>query len=180
MKVVSWEWFEQSLQRGMTLDEAYYDPNLPVEERGKGAWERRVATSPTLGKRVRGLDDGLASNPLKRKLRRSASSKLGSQSQALWAGITAASLDRNTADNDDWTEEDATKVQQAEEEGPQPDTSVAQDNTPPLPEESHSEVAARRVLWDDGIFESRIIFTHMFDPAKVCYDLLLGYGSRPR
>jgi len=176
MKVVSWEWFEQSLQRGMALEESYYDPKLPAEQRGKGAWERRVATSPTLGKRVRGPDDGLALNPLKRKLRRSASHKLGSQSQALWAGITAASLDRSIAENDDWTEENSTTVQPVEGEEPQPENET-EDNALP-PEESHSEAVARQDSWDDSLFQGRIIFTHMFDPTQVCC-LYLPQGSRP-
>lgn len=178
MKVVSWEWFEQSLLRGMALEEAYFDPKLSVEERGKGAWERRAAPSPTFGKRLRGLDDGPPPNPLKRKLRRSASSRLGSQSQALWAGITAASVNRNVANNDDWNEEDSTNAQPLEAEAPQRDESIAQDNTHPSGEPPQPEAVARQDSWDDGIFQGRIVFTHKFDALKVRSHF--SQHSRPR
>lgn len=104
MKVVSLEWFEQSLERGMVLDEALYNPTIPVEERGQGAWDRRDFPSPGLGKRVREAEPSQALNPFRRKLRRSASTKMGSQSEALWAGITAHSLERPHDEADDWTE----------------------------------------------------------------------------
>ncbi|RMZ71141.1 BRCT domain [Pyrenophora seminiperda CCB06] len=108
MKIVSLEWLEQSLERGMVLEEVYFKPTLPVEERGKGAWERRQPTSPTPSKRPRDTEGSQALNPFRRKLRRSASTRFGSQSEALWAGITAPSFEKQV-DEDDWTEDTLAK-----------------------------------------------------------------------
>ncbi|KAI4628545.1 hypothetical protein J4E83_003095 [Alternaria metachromatica] len=108
MKIVSLEWLEQSLERGMVLDEALYNPTMPVEERGQGAWDRKMPASPAIGKRTRDAEPSQALNPFRRKLRRSASTKVGSQSDAFWAGITAPSFER-PLDEDEWTEEIVTK-----------------------------------------------------------------------
>lgn len=88
IKVVSIEWVRDSLERGMALDEGLYHPTIPAEERGVGAVTRREPPPQQLGKRQRPeteSQDGL--NPGRRRLRRSASSKLGSQSGDLWAEI---------------------------------------------------------------------------------------------
>ncbi|RAR01717.1 subunit of dna polymerase ii [Stemphylium lycopersici] len=104
MKIVSLEWLEQSLERGMALDETLYNPTMPLEERGQGAWDRRQPMSPAIGKRTRDAEPSQALNPFRRKLRRSASTKLGSQSDALWAGITAPSFEQKL-EEDEWTED---------------------------------------------------------------------------
>ncbi|EXJ94206.1 hypothetical protein A1O1_02599 [Capronia coronata CBS 617.96] len=85
-KVVSLKWYKDSLDRGMQLDETLYHPTIPVAEQGVGAWNRRVQRSPQLGKRAR--EDDSAPEP-SRKLRRTASAKLGGQSQDLWTDIVA-------------------------------------------------------------------------------------------
>lgn len=84
LHLVSIEWLQDSLERGMILEETLYNPELPVAERGKGAWTRRK--SSPLGKRSRddsttSLDEG------KRKLRRTASTKLTSQNDKIWGDI---------------------------------------------------------------------------------------------
>ncbi|KAL5427530.1 hypothetical protein PMIN04_001295 [Paraphaeosphaeria minitans] len=105
MKIVTWEWFEQSCERGMALDEAYYHPTMAVEERGVGAWDRRTSTSPMLGKRMRAAEQiEPITNPSRRKLRRAASTRLSGQAEALWAGITSGGLEKKPDDGDDWTE----------------------------------------------------------------------------
>lgn len=161
MKVVSYEWFEQSMERGMTLDENYYDPRMPAEERGKGAWERREKPiSPTLGKRPREPEPSSITNILRRKLRRSASSKMGSQSEALWAGITAGGLERKAANADDWTEESFPKADDTTH-----DVTLAYDDEP-------SELPAfdaQSFPTNNGIFEGRIVFAYSFDLEKVCH-----------
>ena len=50
--VVSVKWFEDSLARGMALQEDLYAPELPLEQQGKNAF-RKVAKGPSLGKRPR-------------------------------------------------------------------------------------------------------------------------------
>ncbi|ETI21238.1 hypothetical protein G647_07583 [Cladophialophora carrionii CBS 160.54] len=83
-KVVSLKWYKDSLERGMQLDEALYHPTLPVTEQGVGAWNRKQRPSPQLGKRAR--EETIAPEP-SRKLRRTASVRLGSQNQDMWSDI---------------------------------------------------------------------------------------------
>ncbi|OBT87906.1 hypothetical protein VE02_02620 [Pseudogymnoascus sp. 03VT05] len=83
IRLVSAEWLYDSIQRGMILDENLYHPETPAEERGKGAWVRRNASSP-LGKRPREnepVEDGT------RKLRRTLSKKLTIQNEVVWGDI---------------------------------------------------------------------------------------------
>jgi DNA replication regulator DPB11 len=155
MKIVSLEWFEQSLERGMVLEEAYYNPTIPIEERGKGAWDRREFLSPAPGKRSREVEPSDALNPFRRKLRRSASTKMGSQSAELWAGITAASLDRQQDNGDDWTEEFLDKQ----------DTPDSDPACEPRSELLPSRHANADVAY--GIFGGRVVFPHGFDEEKV-------------
>ncbi|KAF2111428.1 hypothetical protein BDV96DRAFT_582142 [Lophiotrema nucula] len=181
MKVVSWEWFQHSLERGMALDEDYYNPSIPKEERGKGAWDRREDMSPTLGKRAREAEQSHAINPLRRKLRRSASSKMGSQSEALWAGITAAGLERPKNTDDDWTENIANDGLQRENspssqsevpphsEIHQPEFSYGQDlpdDAQPEDPASASRRSRRNPTRNDGIFGGRVVFPYGFDGEK--------------
>ncbi|KAF2825793.1 hypothetical protein CC86DRAFT_351787 [Ophiobolus disseminans] len=171
MKIVSLEWFEQSLERGMVLDEALYNPTIPLEERGQGAWERRELASPGLGKRAREPEPSLALNPFRRKLRRSASTKMGSQSEALWAGITAPSLERQPDEADDWTEAVA-KHDTSREHTPTTrltEPTVLEDEEPPVDpayEPCQSPIVPLKGNTTDGIFEGRIVFPHAFDADK--------------
>lgn len=168
LKVVALEWFEQSVERGMILGEEHYNPTTPVGERGIGAWERLQKTSPVLGKRMR---DTVPSNPvntLRRKLRRSASARVGSQSDALWANITAGGLEHRKAKTDDWNE--------AGIEEPQPPP-IRTDQIAQVPEVTHTDAErsedpashTRRPFLDDedGIFANRLVFIHGFDRKKV-------------
>ncbi|ORY63448.1 uncharacterized protein BCR38DRAFT_436874 [Pseudomassariella vexata] len=80
------EWLQDSVERGMILDEKCYDPALPKGERGKGAWMPKEAKRILSGKRPRegppaAPDDG------RRKLRKTASMKLDKQSANLWDDI---------------------------------------------------------------------------------------------
>lgn len=96
-KVVSLKWYKDTLERGMQLDERLYNPTLPVEAQGIGAWNRGVQRSPRPAKRVR--EESSVPEPA-RKLRRTASARLGSQTQNLWtdivggAGFDAEPVDR--------------------------------------------------------------------------------------
>lgn len=166
MKIVSWEWFEQSMQRGMALDETYYNPTMPVEERGKGAWDRKRSTSPTLGKRTRDPEQIQPGNALKRKLRRSASSKMGSQSEALWAGITAGGYERQQNAEDDWTDHTFNKPSLQNPHAP-----VAPDDEPPIAkDDAQPENPAHESHTfppNNGIFKGRVVFAYGFDLDKV-------------
>lgn len=81
---VSLKWLKDSLDRGLILDESLYHPTMSEDEQGKGAWNRKVADESHLGKRFREPD---ATTSAPRKLRRTASARLGSQSDAMWGDI---------------------------------------------------------------------------------------------
>ena len=55
VRVVSPRWIEDCLERGMVLEESLYHPTTPIEEQGKGAWNRE-AKAQVLGKRPRDPD----------------------------------------------------------------------------------------------------------------------------
>ena len=90
VRVVSLRWFKDCLDRGMVLEESLYHPTMPLEEQGKGAWNREAKAQFQQGKRPR---DEILPQDAPRKLRRTASSKLGSQSENLWGDIMGGSFD---------------------------------------------------------------------------------------
>ncbi|PGH03559.1 DNA replication regulator DPB11 [Blastomyces parvus] len=81
--VVSLKWLEDSLERGMALDETLYDPLLPDEEQGIGAWNRSAPVVPV--KRSKAATTTNAQRT--RKIRRVASMKLGGQNEDIWTDI---------------------------------------------------------------------------------------------
>ncbi|GAB1320889.1 protein kinase activating protein dpb11 [Madurella fahalii] len=86
IQTVSVEWVNDSIERGLILDEKCYDPVLPKEERGVGAWNRQKQLRvSSLGKRLR--ESSAVQEDGKRKLRKTASMKLNSQRDNLWGDI---------------------------------------------------------------------------------------------
>jgi DNA replication regulator DPB11 len=168
MKIVTWEWFEQSRERGMALDEAYYHPTMAVEERGLGAWDRRRGTSPMLGKRMRSAEQAeLIMNPSRRKLRRAASTRLSGQTEALWAGITAGGLEKKPGDGDDWTEDSIAQPEPQPENEPST-TTVVQARVDVQPTKDPASRSRGPFSDDhDGIFAGRVIYIRGFDKNKV-------------
>jgi DNA replication regulator DPB11 len=170
MKIVTWEWFEQSVRRGMVLDESCYLPTMPIEERGRGAWDRRRSPSPTLGKRTREVEEAQLVNPLRRKLRRSASSKMGSQIEALWAGITAGGTEIQRNDEDEWTETAPAKTSLSTTTAPAIDANnMAGVQDGAFREDAPALLLAEPPHQNDGIFQGRLVFTYGFDTEKVCF-----------
>lgn len=97
IKIVSLKWLEDSIERGMILEETLYDPILPVEKQGIGAWNR--PNSAILAKRAKPVTAG-SQRP--RKLRRVASVKLGDQTEGIWTDIVgndATSNEQSTNGN---------------------------------------------------------------------------------
>lgn len=92
IKVVTVKWFHDCLERGMILDEDKYHPTLPLEEQGVGAWDRTIPMNAKLqlgNGRPTGNDS--SSNPRPRKkLRRTASTKLIGQNENIWGDIIGA------------------------------------------------------------------------------------------
>lgn len=178
MKIVSLEWFEQSLERGMALEEALYNPTLPTEERGKDAWIRIENPSPALGKRTRDVEQPQPLNPNRRKLRRAASTKLGIQGDALWAEIITPSGDQGKNEDDEWKEDNLVKQTTPHEDPP---VLRPNDDETPRPDDveetsAHAPAAAApsrppELDQGEGIFQGRIIVIHGFDEGKVRYDI---------
>lgn len=86
IKTVTIEWLEQSIERGMVLKEKFFAPTLPPNQIGVGAFvplQRKAKRSRTSAE----PKDNAASH--KRKMRRTASSKLNSQNETLWADINS-------------------------------------------------------------------------------------------
>ena len=177
-KVVTYEWFEQSCERGLILEEECFHPTMAIEDRGRGAWDReRKSPSKILGKRTRQPDQASRGiDPLKRKLRRSASSKMGIQSEALWAGITAVSMERKPNEEDDWTEDVKNKSAIPKSSKPvtlASKTTVTAGQGDVLPRDTASHAGSLEFAHGkDGIFQGRVVFPHGFDSEKVI-DLLL-------
>lgn len=85
-RIIAPQWVKDSIRRGMILDEACYDPHLPPEDIGKGAWVKRDIRRKSLGKRLR--EAATAQNESgRRKLRKTASMKLSSQRENMWGQI---------------------------------------------------------------------------------------------
>lgn len=185
IKVVAVEWLEQTLQRGMILDEHLYSLSLPQAERGRNAWIPRVASTSSLGKRS--FDgDGATNGP--RKLRRVASEKLNSQSVGLWTDIVSAEIQTEEQKHDQWSERLAhhqPKLQRA--------SSLTANSTCGLAERSghHAQSSATVVESavqplvapypelprKNGIFGSKRIGIYGFNEKKVCIPPQHSWGG---
>jgi len=105
MKIISLKWLEDSLQRGMALEERLYDPLMPTEKQGHGAFITAplARTSP---KRAReDSADGSREGAAKRRMRRTASSRLHSDSKGIWAGISQPDHSDSPAPDTPWAED---------------------------------------------------------------------------
>lgn len=74
----------------MVLDETLYHPTIPEVEQGVGAFKKRASPPPLLGKRAREGAEMPPAAAMVRKLRRTASQKLGNQNDNLWNDIVGA------------------------------------------------------------------------------------------
>lgn len=90
-KIVSLKWYKDTRERGMQLDESSYHPSIPEDEQGVGAWTRGQRPSSQLGKRSR--DEKQAPGP-PRKLRRTASARLHSQTDNMWSELTTTDAEQ--------------------------------------------------------------------------------------
>lgn len=91
IKVVTVKWFHDCLERGMILDEEKYHPSIPLEEQGVGAWNRSLPAARAQAGKERAASNDSPSNPRPRKkLRRTASTKLVGQNENIWGEIIGA------------------------------------------------------------------------------------------
>jgi DNA replication regulator DPB11 len=163
IQIVSIEWLRDSLERGMILDETLYDPVLPVEKRGIGAWDKTKPKKVSLGKRSRDASvSGLEG--AKRKLRRTASTKLNSQSEQLWGNITGGA---------NFTEVERSGVWDAQEVADRPSFSKPQNVlvNPSITKPTREPPEA--IYSVGGIFNECRFYFHAFPPKKV--EVLCGH-----
>jgi DNA replication regulator DPB11 len=166
LKVVSVEWLMDSIERGMMLDETVYDPSLAPEERGKNAWTRRsMIPGVSLGKRGRpdggNLADPEAALAGRRKLRRTASTKLQSQNSAIWTDIIGGGFDRKSMAADPAGEERQEANSPATIE-PHPERDTV--NLPSSTDATSKELA---MAAESGLFARRSFYLHGFDAKRV-------------
>ena len=155
IKIVTIEWMEQSLERGMVLDEVLYDPEMEESERGKGAWVQRSVSAASLGKRER--EKELFALP-GRKLRRSASSRFDSQSDGFWSDITTAAPQLQPKARSEWDDDSAKKdsvLPNTTEPQGRPHSEPVRQPRPQAPSQSR------------GIFSGKKFFLHGFDSRQV-------------
>ncbi|KAJ5527425.1 hypothetical protein N7513_011584 [Penicillium frequentans] len=106
IRVVSEKWFYDCIERGMILDEEKYHPLVPPEEQGIGAWNRPSLTSQSDSRKERSAPhEGAADKRPRKKLRRTASTKLIGQNENIWGDIIGAGFMNNetteSANNED-------------------------------------------------------------------------------
>lgn len=90
IKVVSAKWFNDSIERGMVLEETLYHPLLSEEQQGVGAWNKTI---PPPKEKPKSSEN--TTNPRPRKLRRIASAKLGDQNEGIWGDIVGTGFDNS-------------------------------------------------------------------------------------
>ena len=173
LRIISLEWLQQSLERGMILDEQLYDPLMEAADRGRDAWVRKPVSPTSAMKRPR--HDQVAQHPA-RKLRRTASARFSSQNEGIWTDIVGGGFEQDQSRKSEWDDQrdSASTIQQgpavhtktkAAPYEPRQSTdeprlrseSVGQE-TRPLPSGASNQ---------QGLFAGKRFFLHGFDTKKV-------------
>ncbi|KAM5371257.1 hypothetical protein ACJZ2D_008058 [Fusarium nematophilum] len=159
---VTLAWLDQSISRGMILEETKFDPTLPPEEQGKGAWVTRELRR-TSSKRSRSFAaPGAEEGP--RKLRKTASMKLSSQRNNLWGDILGRSTSREYSLA---RENNPGEVNRPQDLQPPAQPVEAQPLAPVAPEK-------------EGIFTHCRFYIHGFTPQRtaVLEETIITMGGR--
>ena len=143
---VTLAWLDQSIARRMILEESKFDPMLPPEEQGKGAWVTRELKR-SLSKRSKSAM-GIGAEEGPRKLRKTASMKLSSQRNSMWGDILGRSTSREYSFAQENKTEDANQQPQPQQEEAQP--------PPPAP----------LVPENQGIFANCHFYIHGFNAQR--------------
>ena len=167
IKIVAVEWLEQSLERGMTLDETCYNLAIPASERGKNAWARRTVSTTSLGKRSREDDIGPQNT---RKLRRTASARLSSQNFGLWTDIVGIESKPEDVKVDQWDDQGEGTKQQEHYGGARSEERLME--TLPVKDPDPDHGAKLGLMADDlpqreGIFQGKMFLLHGFNERQV-------------
>lgn len=163
LNIVGLKWLEESLERGMAVDESLYHPLMPSEDQGQGAFVRGYVRPPILGKRPR-EDAATISNEEagKRKLRRTASAKLANHSQNMMTSFLSVGGDQELEnDNDQWTESKDNATELKTSRDVTPSTSVHDIARPA------SRGPAPLVHEERGLFSRILCLVHGHDGKKV-------------
>ncbi|KAK8015506.1 BRCA1 C Terminus domain-containing protein [Apiospora marii] len=165
---VSLLWLNDSVDRGMILDEACYDPLFPPERQGRGA-RKVVKQLPLSAKRPR---DGSGAPPEegRRKLRKTASMKLAKGGNNIWGEMivkrSSMDLSRPALDSRaaSMSAIDQAPVPQASESS-QLSRSMSSADPTPLPE--------------GGVFSSCRFFVHGFPTkrSQIVCEHLVSHGG---
>lgn len=166
IRTVSIEWMQDSLARGMILDELSYSLLKPPSERGRTAWLRRTVSITSLGKRPRESEHG---KPSSRKLRKTASAKLSSENSGIWSNIVTRNPVKGQAQPDKWQDaiEDAVLVKT--ESGT---TIISQTSGEQRFQNEHGPGAAaghglHGIVRQGGIFHGKRFILHGYGEKKV-------------
>lgn len=172
IKTVAVEWLEQSIERGMILEENLFHLLLPASERGRNAWIRKTGSISPLGKRAR--DD---SGPIhSRKLRRTASAKLNSQTHGLWTDIVAAGAEIQAVKSNEWDDEPKPDQPHAGfvKPGVQPSSAAGPSIIRVGTQQGERSDVERKSLWDlsrpsqdGGMFQGKTFFVQGFSEKQV-------------
>ena len=179
VKIVAVEWLEQSLERGMTLDETLYNLAIPPLERGKNAWIRRSISITSLGKRPRDEELGPQNT---RKLRRTAIARLSSQNFGLWTDIVGRDSRPEAMEVHQW--DDQWKRSEDHDRKDRPASEIKSRAVSSLTNEKCDLNATLTPTTDDlppkeGIFGDKTFLLHGFDEKKVSpISYLFPYGQQ--
>lgn len=165
-------WFHDSIERGLILDEHKYHPSIPPEEQGDGAW---IRPAPEEKREVRKLktaaSEGSFDSRPRKKLRRAASTKLMDQNENIWGDIMGAGFANVEPavpkDPGQASDESTSKpvIQAAKSFASEPTFS---ETTQPRPRDS----GASKV--PDGFLGGCFFYLHAFSPKQVCCDTKLS------
>jgi len=161
VKPVSVKWFHDCMKRGMVLEHSYYDPTMPMEEQGIGAFREEPRTRTSLGKRAREEEEpaAKANDGGKRKLRRTASRKLEGHSQDVWHNISVRDSILPEPENDQWNAaKEESQATLGRDEEPQEAT---------RPNTSAVEVVQNAAAKPEGLFAGWYIFIDGFEKERV-------------
>jgi DNA replication regulator DPB11 len=160
------EWLDDSIERGMVLEESLYDPTLALEERGRNAWNRQALEIITQGKRQREEKPTEVVSQNKRKIRRTVSVRLGSQQGNMWAEMTSASSAQGK--HDEWQPTEFNSVLGAIptniDSGSE---AVTPDPTTKPPKTMISQAEPTDGSQARGVFHGNLVYVHGFTGPKL-------------
>lgn len=102
IRIVSLKWFERSIERGLILQESLFDPLMDPEDQGRGAYDPQIKRQASR-KRDRSEQQESFTAGSRRKMRRTASTRLNSQSQSMWEGL-AGNEEESAPLEDSWSQ----------------------------------------------------------------------------